>query len=130
MRDLCFALFLFGCGGTNIGWMPLNEPPRPAAPRPKNEVRMFTSARPTDPYVEVGLITVAIKSGWSGSTDLEMIDQVKSEGAKHGCDGVVIENENKLTQGSAYHGTYSSDLTVSERTSGFRCVCIMFENGK
>jgi hypothetical protein len=113
--------------GTQTAWLPLNDPPHPVGPRPKNEVEVFTASRPAREFVEIGLIKVAIGSNFSSANDFALLDEVRTEGAKRGCDGVVVTDESKLTEGSAYHGTYSSSVTVTNRTSSYRVACVVYK---
>jgi len=123
---IMYGLLAFAGCGTSSAFMPLNPPPHPVTPRPPGEVQMFTNSAPARPYVEVGLITAAIKRDWSGAGDLEIIDALRDEAAKHGCDGVVVTGENKLASGTSNSIT---GVTVKQRTAGYRAVCIVFNDG-
>lgn len=116
---------LVACGSTSA-FMPLNPPPHPVKPRPPEEVQMFTASAPTRPYVEVGLITAGIASSYSGDGDFEILGVLRQEAGKRGCEGVIVTGENKLATGTANEIT---GVTVTERTSGYRAVCIVFSDG-
>jgi hypothetical protein len=116
---VCVALAA-ACGTTS-GFMQLNPPPRPLHPRQPSQVLMFTSSAPTERYVEVGLITTAI-SDWSSENELEILAALREEAAKHGCEGVVVTDENKMATATHNYGW----STAKERTAGFRAVCIAF----
>jgi len=109
---------LAGCAPT-VAFMPLNTPPHTLEERAPASVEVYSTNRPTKPYVEVGVIqTESILVG--GNSSLELIEAVRTEGAKHGCDAVVIDSENKGAQATAGY-------VARESTTGFRAVCAVFE---
>lgn len=125
---ITIMLVLAGGCGTVSGFMPLNPPPHELRPRQPSEVEMFTSSKPDRRYVEVGLVTAAISSTYSGADTFEVMNAVRAEAAKHGCEAVIIQDEQKVASGTATHGTYASAVNVSERTGGFRAVCIVYND--
>jgi uncharacterized membrane protein len=129
MRGALCLLLALGLGsaacGTVAAFMPLNEPPHPLEPRPALKVEMFTTSQPTRPFVEVGLISIGIASVVSGSSDLMILADARVEAGKHGCDGLVLKSENKMASG----GNIQGQVNVSERTAGFRLVCIVYTDG-
>ena len=67
----------------------LNPAPRPMAPRAPADVELFTSGAPARPHVDVELLW--IDSGVDRGIG-ELLVQARIEGARHGCDGVVVGN--------------------------------------
>jgi hypothetical protein len=105
--------------------MPLNPPPRPVSPRTPAQVEIFTASAPTRPFVEIGLIQAGIASDYSDSGMFDLMQALRDEGARHGCEAVVVSGESKMAtaQGNAITGA-----TSHERTSGFRAACIMYSD--
>jgi hypothetical protein len=98
--------------------MPLNAPPHPMTPKPKEAVEIFQTTQPTKPFVEVGMISVGLETGFSGATDFMMVDQLRGEGAGRGCDGIILTGSNKRAD-------IVGDSAV-ERTSGVTATCIVY----
>ncbi|HEY1550910.1 MAG TPA: hypothetical protein VGG28_23940 [Kofleriaceae bacterium] len=67
----------------------LNPAPRPMVARAPADVELFTSGPPARPHVDVELLW--INSGVDRSIG-ELLAQARIEGARHGCDGVVVGN--------------------------------------
>lgn len=128
MKRIVLASMLLSLGpvacGTSVKYMPLNPAPRALSARPAAEVQVFTSQTPSRKYVEVGLITTQKLGGaFATADDMELIESLREEAAKQGCDGLVITGSNKMAAGSG-----SVVYTASESTLGFRAVCVVFEN--
>lgn len=117
------VLVLGAACGTTTSFMPLNPAPHQLRPRQPSEVQMFTSSTPTQPYVEVGMITIAIDSLYSTADSHEMIATVREEAAKHGCEGVVLTQESTMASASS---DGLNGAVAKERTAGFRATCIAF----
>ncbi|HEX4451243.1 MAG TPA: hypothetical protein VH143_10260 [Kofleriaceae bacterium] len=80
-----------GCFPSTISSMSatLNPAPRPMAARAAADVELFTSGAPARPHVDVELLW--IDSGVDHGI-AELLAQARLEGARHGCDGVVVGN--------------------------------------
>jgi hypothetical protein len=111
------ALALGGCGSTVTSFMPLNESPRPLAARSVNEVKVFTTSIPKSAFVEVGLLTSG-NSGLASANDFELINLLRVEAAKHGCDALVITGINKTAT--------VAGASATESTANYRAVCAVF----
>jgi hypothetical protein len=115
---VCGLLTTTGCG-VSVGWMMTNPAPRALKPRPAEEVQLFTATVPTRSFVEHGLVTAGV--GQLGPGEFAQLGALREEAAKHGCDGLVVTSENKLAVGDGYG-------SAAERTSGFRAVCIVYND--
>lgn len=69
-------------------FVPTNAPPRALAPRPVEEVAVFTTSLPERPYAEIGMVTAITRSG-PPQAKASLIEAVRQEAAKHGCDGII-----------------------------------------
>ena len=96
---LLWSLTVPSCG-TVSGWMPTNPPPHPMQPKPPEQVELFTTAKPTREFVEVGIVEAAPSSGYSSAGDFQTLQQLRVEGGQRGCDGLVVIGEIKAANGS------------------------------
>jgi len=118
--------FLISACGSKTAYMAMNVPPHPVKARPPTEVQMFTTSKPARSFVEIGMIT-STKSGgqFSGASEFDLLNGVREEAAKQGCDGVVVTDENKMAAGGYNSvGSYSA----VESAHGFRAVCIVYND--
>jgi hypothetical protein len=76
---------MMACAG--VSYTPLNSPPHPTQPKPAESVAMFTSATPTQKYVEIGTIKGEHDSI---ATDEGMFQKMREEAGRRGCDGLVV----------------------------------------
>lgn len=81
------------------------------------EVELITTGAPARPYVEVGIVTAAPKGTLSSAGDAEVLTQLRVEGAKHGCDGVLVNGETS----SFWVGT-----SQAYEQKAFRAACIIY----
>jgi hypothetical protein len=109
------GLALAGCS-TSVRWMPTNTPPHTLAPRPPNQVELFSSGEPKRDFVEVGLIGVSKKLG--NQSEFDLLEDLRAEAGRRGCDAVLLNSENKEASGNA--------SWVTERTNGFRAACVVY----
>ncbi len=122
MRGLIFLLFLCSAGcGYQTKYTPTNTPPRPMKARPVESVQLFTSTAPTQPFVEVGLLSSGHSGYLSTATDEEVLVGLREKAAEVGCDAVVLQSE--TTTEMAFAGTTSASTTAIKR---FRAVCALF----
>jgi hypothetical protein len=91
-------------------------------PKPPEQVELFTTAKPTREFVEVGIVEAAPSSGYSSAGDFQTLQQLRVEGGQRGCDGLVVIGEIKAANGSNSGGT----ITVREQ-SAFRASCIVYK---
>ena len=88
----CFSFTAAGCSAA-ITWSPLRSAGRALFQRPAANVELFTTAPPTRPYVEVGLleghnVLGASRTPWIDAPHL--VAKLRAAAAKAGCDGLVI----------------------------------------
>jgi hypothetical protein len=73
---------------------PTNASPRQLTPRPVEQVEVFTATRPEKPFVEVGVITGEAMQNDKGAQLASVsyvLERVREEAAKAGCDGVILQ---------------------------------------
>lgn len=112
------AMSALGCGAYS-SWMPTNPPPHPMQPRPADQVEMFTSGAPTRSFVEVGIIQ---SSPGMAATDLQVLAELRTEGGKRGCDGVIVNGETKSATASG-----NAIFATADEKTAFRAACIVYK---
>lgn len=128
---------LVACGH-KLQYSALNPPPRPLSPRAPDSVEVFMSARPTRPFVDVGLFEIEQMTPGSGGTDA-MIAKVRARAANLGCDALIIGEPSERVQSvtgqhfgtvqsqgpsyGTYQGMSSSSVNV---VRGHRAVCAVY----
>lgn len=124
-RSLVLSLVLVSTGcGIHTEYIPMNTPPRPLAPRPPEQVEMFSSQKPSRPYVEVGTIEVQ-QQAYNGSTASSIVTTLRAEGGRRGCDGLVMLGANDALFVAGSSGPNGG--SVSSRTlKGYRASCIVY----
>jgi hypothetical protein len=105
--------------GTAMAWMPLNEPPHPLTPKTTSAVELFQTQTPEKPYVEVGMIQAGLQSAFSSADEFAILDQIRTDAARRGCDGVIITGRDKRAD--------VSEFAVSERTQSINGTCIVYK---
>ncbi len=100
-----------GCAGVRTDWVPLSPPPHNVAPRPDEDVEIFTAGAPRRPYVEVGILEIQADR-YDGTGPTEVLHMLRDEAAMRGCDGVVIIGQ---------------DSTTSRYRIGYRGTCIVYK---
>lgn len=114
---------LIGCG-INVAFIPMNRPPRALQARDPGTVEVFAAARPSRPFVDVGLIEVQQESYLSGHDEAALLQRMRVEAAGRGCDGLMILGPNDATVVSGTSG-HTSSATVR----GYRGSCIVYTSG-
>jgi len=121
-RTTLLACLFAACGflacGTVTTFTPLNQPPTPVAPRDPAQVEVFTTSKPTKHYVEVGVIESELAGVASEAKPKDLMQALRDEAGKHGCDAIVYTSEDKIAA--------SNGLTASTGTLGFRATCIVY----
>jgi hypothetical protein len=79
---LALSTLMTSCCG--VRFVALNAPPRGAVPRAPESVEVFAAGPPARPHVDVGMIYLLASSADS------YVREVRAEGARRGCDAVVI----------------------------------------
>jgi hypothetical protein len=94
-------------------------------PRSPEDVEVFLATKPDRPFVEVGALEARRKSIYSADDMPELIDAMRVEAARRGCDGVIIVGKDDevfgmLTQVAGYGSGVVGTL------KGFEGSCIVF----
>lgn len=105
-----------GCG-TKVQYSETNAPPRPMFPRSVTEVAVFSSGLPDRPYVEVGML-FARKREYSADEMPDILNALRKEAGKRGCDGIVVTGDNSVVVG----GQYSTGTL-----EGIKAACIVWK---
>jgi len=118
------SLLVAACG-TTVQWVPTNASPRPLAPRHPSTVEVWTTGVPDRPYTEVGIITARQSSEMSLDEMPEIINELRTEAARIGCDAVAIQGKNDkvVGHGSSARGTGSSYTSTLE---GYWGACLVY----
>lgn len=111
------SVTLTACG-TTISSTPMNSPRMPMRPRSAAEVDMYGAAKPTRPYREVEIIKGQQSSPWSFDKEFEMLDKVREEAGRRGCDGLIV-----LGQANTNMAVGQSIQTLK----GYLATCIQYE---
>lgn len=114
---LCFAALSFAACGSTLALTPLNASPRPLSAIDPAAVQMFTSGVPTRPFVEVALLEVQQTGAASLDDSSRVLGKLRVAAARHGCDGVILNDSANSTIGSS--------RTVHTLV-GYRATCIVF----
>jgi hypothetical protein len=119
MRWLCLFVVggLTGCGVTS-DYTQLNPPPRAMVAKPVDSVQVFSSTRPTRPYVEVGLVSA--RAGSTVDNDQgEILRSLRERAAEAGCDAIFDLRANNRTSGGPYGGG---------TMMGYEATCIVYKD--
>lgn len=116
-------IFLTGCG-TTIKITKLNSPTRQLSPRSPDSVEVFTSTKPSIPYIEVSLISSQQASDFSNDDTPEIIQKMRIEAANQGCDALIINMTNDSVSGST-GGKYGGSV---DTLKGFHGTCVVYKN--
>ncbi len=103
---LAGSAFAAGCATDNVGYVPLNPPPRRMSARPVAAVAVFTVTPPRRPHTDIGLLrVVGGNPPPSTHTDVgfdepqpvsaydeaqEMIAALRQRAARIGCDAILV----------------------------------------
>lgn len=125
MRKLIVTTSFLAACGTTTQWVPTNPSPRPMTPRSASSVEVWTTGVPNKPYTEVGLITARQSSGYSTHGMPDIINALRVEAGRIGCDAVMLKGKDDTVVGggSSFRGTGSSSTTTLE---GFWGACLMY----
>jgi hypothetical protein len=107
-----------GCG-TALGFIPTHSPPHELNIHRADQVELFMAARPTRPYVEVGMIE-SQQEQYSQDTSAEVLEKMREFAGQRGCDGLVIFTSNDAELGPQQVGGASRQLV------GYRGSCIVY----
>lgn len=119
MKKLALPLLLVLACAPGVEYVQTNAPPRELAARPVDQVRIYASSQPEEPYVEVGLIEAVGKSSWSGTEDV--FAALRDEAAHRGCDAVIV-------LGGADKVVGNRDVTRT--MTGYRASCIVWKTAR
>ena len=89
LASILFVVWAGGCGFRSVvKYTPFNAfDDGLKAPRKVEAVQIYDTRAPARKYVELGSISVIHEST---RIDNEILDRIKTEAARHGCDGVVL----------------------------------------
>lgn len=87
---VALALVLAAGCGTSISATPINPSPRPLAPRAPASVELYTSGSPARAHVDVAFLEAEEASSFSTHGTPEMLAKLREQGARMGCDAVVV----------------------------------------
>lgn len=85
---------------------------------------MFTTGRPTRPFVDVAFLEAEQRSGYSGHDTPEMLAILRDRGAKMGCDAVVLGGLSARSTGDTGVEVLLSDNAPDRK--GIYATCIMY----
>lgn len=103
---------LFSCG-TTVTAVQTNTPPRQMYPRSPLSVDVFSSAMPTRPYMDIGILEAQQSSALSQDQLPEIINALKEKAGELGCDGIVLNDS-------------ANWVKASHLVKGFRATCILY----
>jgi len=118
---ICLGASLLGCG-TSIEYMPLNAPPRPMSARPIDTVEVFTTQRPSRPFVEVGMLEARQASAYSVDSSSKVLRELVNAAARRGCDAVVLMGSSDSVVGSS--NQYGGSVKTLH---GYRATCVVYQ---
>ena len=107
--------------GTTTRFTPTNPAPTAMVPKAPEQVHIYTTGNPQVAYVEVGIIQSRQSSRMSTDDMPEIIQEMRKEAAKIGCDGVIINGEANATVGSQ-----DEDGGSTGTLEGFWGACIVY----
>jgi hypothetical protein len=118
---LAFSAVAVAC--VHVDYIPLNPAPHPMTPRDPEQVEMFQTKPPEKPYVEVATIEA------QGSvTSATVMQKLREEAAKRGCDGLVLTGTKDATQTSGTVSKGQGTVSTTQLT-GYRAICIVYKDG-
>ncbi len=95
-RRAAAAMLLLACAcAPSLAFVPTNSSPRALSPRPPGQVQVITEGTPDKPAVEVGIVSATSNqmnwiSGEVVSYPSELIEAIRDEAGRQGCDAVKI----------------------------------------
>lgn len=119
-----FVLLLSsGCEPIAVTYTGLNAPPHALGERAPETVEMYMTSGPTRPYKEVAVIKVAKRNALHSDADL--INTLRTEGARHGCDAMLFTNQNK-----SIHGYVGDNVSVAQGVADMTAECLVFTDAR
>jgi len=113
-------LLLAACG-TTTSTVYTNPPPRTPEVRRPEAVELLTLPPAADrPYVEIGYVEIRETSEFSLSSRPEVINKLRVQGARMGCDAIVFADSNRVV------GSIFTDRVHD--LSGVRGTCLMYRD--
>jgi hypothetical protein len=109
---LLASAVLVSCG-TTVTAVQTNTPPRQMYPRSPLSVEVFTSALPTRPYMDIGILEAQQSSGLSQDSLPEIINALREKAGELGCDGIVLTDS-------------ANWVKAGHLVKGFRATCILY----
>ncbi len=93
------VLVLAAACAPTVTFIPTNQSPHALTGRSVSEVEVFTSALPTRPYVEVGIVTAetSLSYGAPDNSTAELIAAVRQKAAQAGCDAILMGPASAIT---------------------------------
>lgn len=119
LMTLAAAATLAACGGTSTYFTQTGRWPDQRLAKPPRAVRVHTT-RPTDPYVEVGILQSQPRDQFSGARMAEMIAAMRKLAGRLGCDGIILKGVSAASGGSqngGNQGYWSSCIVYRPRTT-------------
>jgi hypothetical protein len=116
--------FAAACG-TTTQFAVTNASPRPLVSRPAEQVTVFATGLPSQPFVEVGIIQANRSSDFSRDEMPDIVAAMRRTAGQRGCDGLVLNGPRDQSHSSVVvtRGAASSSSTTLE---GFWGACIVF----
>lgn len=104
LKGAALAAALLSCA-PSVKSIRLNPPPRAMAPKPAENVEVFTTSTPDRAYVEVAIFTATTtlraQNGAALDGPAELIGSLRKQAATEGCDGLIV----RPGSGDSYQGT-------------------------
>lgn len=119
---LAAALALVGCGASTK-FAPLNPAPRPLSERPAELVQVYTTALPSQAYVELGVIQGSQSSDLSDADMPEILAAMRKRAGKVGCDGLILNGVANRTVNPTSASNFEGGTKSLE---GYWGTCIVF----
>jgi hypothetical protein len=135
MREQLTLLLIFmlcagaiSCG-TKISVVYTGTPPRQLYSRPPETVEVYSTTIPTRPFVEVAIMEARQESGWSTADMPQIIEALRGEAAKMGCDAIILTgsaDKNLVAPGST--GPYMSTPTTVITMKGYGGTYVVYSD--
>jgi hypothetical protein len=106
--------------GVSVRQTALNAPPRPLQPKPVDQVEVYTTNRPAQPYRDVSMLQLEEESIYADKSEAEILRRLRAVAANQGCDGIIVLGQSGTVQ-SGITGEYARTLR------GLRATCFAYE---
>jgi hypothetical protein len=122
----CWLAFIFlsllsGCG-IHFQSTALNPSPRAMKPKRAEDVQLFTSGRPSQPYHEVLLLQAEEESAYADHEESEVLNAMRKRAGELGCDALMVLSSTGNVASTG--GRYNTTRTLR----GFRATCVVYAN--